>query len=138
MAIILDTSNHVIPFGNIFGKEEKKVLELCYKLMWRHISPFDNGAPMYPATANELCLASGNGSLIDGMTNWEKNHPEKMKAYKESLNRWNEETYRMLRALYGIAKRHHVHIKWLRDSTTCMPDRFLVNKKGKQIAMIQC
>ena len=36
MAIILDTSNHVIPFSNIFGKEEKKVLELfvCLIASW--------------------------------------------------------------------------------------------------------
>ena len=36
MAIILDTSNHVIPLSNIFGKEEKKVLELfaCLTASW--------------------------------------------------------------------------------------------------------
>ena len=35
MAMILDTSNHVIPISNIFGKKEKKVLELLHA--WRFL-----------------------------------------------------------------------------------------------------
>ena len=59
--------------------------------------------------------------------------------FRADLNRDTEKVDKLKRKIFGIAKSHHVHIKWYGDSKVCEPDRFLISGRGQdELAFIQC
>lgn len=62
-----------------------------------------------------------------------------IKLYKAKLYyRRGVDLESLKRPIYGIAKRHHINIKWCGEGVCSCPDRFLVYYKGKRLGMIQC
>ena len=59
--------------------------------------------------------------------------------FKADLAHNAEKVEKLKRKIFGIAKSHHVHIRWYGLDTVCEPDRFLVSGKGQDyLAFIQC
>lgn len=125
--IVLNNTNYIISGLSIFGKDTAKVMSIVKSLFDRYMWPFENGAPR----------PSDYGFSMATRKEWMQS--EQRNEYRSANKEWEAEDDKLIKALYGIAKRHHVHIKWLRYSTAaCCPDQFLVYKNGDRIAMIQC
>lgn len=60
------------------------------------------------------------------------------KLFRATMDHEEEDTERLLRKIYGIAKYHHVRIVWNKSR----PDYFIVYGKGwfkkRRLALIQC
>lgn len=126
----------------IFGKDADKILDVCQKLYDRHMYPAENGRPQNPAfTVGNIRLSNTpkGKRVMEAIIDWLNDHPIEKAQYESEKAKWNAESERLWKTLYGIAKRRHIRIEWLggRDSC-CFPDQFLVYKNGKCIALIQC
>lgn len=125
--VIINRPHHPINVNAIFGEETDKVLDICERLFDRHMYPLLNAHP---------CSTDYMGDSRN-IREWLKT--DGYFAYREAVQAWEKEDAKLLRALYGIAKRHHVRVEWLRYSTAAsFPDQFMVYKNGTGIAMIQC
>lgn len=126
--IILNDNNHIITAQSIFGKDANKVMSIVKSLYDRYMHPFEHNYPRL----------SDYGTNIHEFRYWKEHFPEEYSEYCSAKKNWEAEDDKLLRKLYGIVKRRHINIKWLKNSSTCMPDRFLIYKNGKDIGMIQC
>lgn len=124
--VILNNNNHIISAQSIFGKDANKVMSIVKSLFDRYMWPFENNAPK----------PSDYGFSMATRKEWMQS--EQRNEYRSAKKEWEEKDDKLIKALYGIAKRHHVHVKWLRYSTAAsFPDQFFIYKNGNRIAMIQ-
>lgn len=124
---------------SIFGKETKRVLRICVLLERRFLFPAEHGHPTHPATKYIIDKEwRGDLSIGEARDKFIKEHPGEFEKYCEDVQVWRKETGKLLGIIYGIAKRRHMRIVWLTYGGVCMPDRFMVYKKGEPIAMVQC
>ena len=60
--------------------------------------------------------------------------------FQAALDFNKNEVERLKKKIFGIAKAHRLHIRWLGENTVaCEPDRFIVSGRGyDRLAFIQC
>lgn len=123
--------------NRVFGKDADKVMKICRTLMDRRM--YDIDRPRHPGLDwIKDMWRSKKMTLHDARETWNRENIEAYTQYLNDVKAWENETEKMLGKLYGIAKRHHVHIKWLAvDTAACMSDRFLIQKNGKVFAIVQ-
>jgi len=139
---VILSDGSIINGNKLFGKELDKALTICKSIYDRHMYPFEHGYPKNPALSigNVRPYNCPEGKKWSECINeWMNNHPTEKAQYDNAKANWNNETARLYKTLYGIAKRKHIRIEWLGErSSCCFPDQFLVYKNGNRIAMIQC
>lgn len=142
MFLIADTSGRhdVIPAHKIFSNEADKVAQLCQIIF--HYGLYGNDkcykAP-HPGIAELRKFATKwNVNLFAAMRRWqEENVPQELAKQRASEAENTANYEKALRHLYGIAKRHHLWIKWYcKGCTCCCPDQFEIMRGGKSIGRI--
>lgn len=124
----------------LFGKDGQKVLKICVNLCHRFFKHKEDGYPIDPSIFHvRRRNYMTHQEWRDAMHQWKEDHPSEMAFYDKAIKEWENENNRLLRKLYGIAKRRHLRIEWgAYGSCVCYPDRFYIYHKGDIIAMVQC
>ena len=130
-----------IPMEELFGKDAGKMYDTCKKIMHMALFPYEGCycAPIPSVSSIKTLLRTTDiKRVMEYRKQWYVEHPEEKKKEEESKAKWDEEYARYFRVLYGISKRHNIHIEWggNKDLATFCPDKFEVYKHRERIARI--
>lgn len=138
----------VDPFS-FFGRDAQALLEACktvyenqhgngrYKECYR--SPFrptfEEIRKNYPGVRGFELIRLRKKIVAE----WEDGNPCELAKEKHSYQEWQRFMDKQFRIIYGIAKRHHLHIDWHgKDSVVCCPDLWTIFKNHRDVARIHC
>ena len=124
----------------LFGKDTEKLFDACYKVMHDNLFPYED---CYHASKPSFFRMKKAGEVADiheyreFLKKWYTEHPGEFDREQESKRQFEENYARQFRIIYGVAKRHHIHLVWDgENSTCCMPDCWEIYKKGECIGRI--
>jgi hypothetical protein len=135
-------SARIVP-TDLFGNDADRLLAACEKA-------FDNALHKYKGcyrspsrpTLTEVRLFSYESTLgvayRAALDKWKADEPDEAAKEESSRKEWEMQRDKQFRIIYGIARRHHLHLHWHGNDSSSCPDQWTIYKNGKSIARIYC
>ena len=144
---IVDLSDYkttIDPF-KLFGTDAERISDACNKVMHNWLYPYEGcyqaDHPRIHEIRKMIAVTEGRSLMAkykDFLIQWYNEHPEEMEKEDASRKEWEFQKERQFRIIYGIAKKHGLHLQWLGKGVTCCGDQWMVYKNHRRIARIHC
>ena len=137
--INLEDFDKPILASEFFGKDAMRLYNACQIVMRASFRKYEGCyfSPYRPGMRTLRATADRTGkTLIEVNKEWEMRNPLEVEKENKSRKEWDENVARQFRVIYGIAKRHHVFLRWEGRGSVCEPDRWTIIIKNKEVARI--
>ncbi|MCI8621014.1 MAG: hypothetical protein HFJ50_04535 [Clostridia bacterium] len=134
-----------ISLESLFGNETKDLSKACRKVMVNWLYPY---ADCYISKRPTLSEFLKNTTTDDRKSKiaeyralveqWYLEHPEEREKEEESHKNWEMRRNKQFSIIYGIAKRHHLFVKWNGNGNPRCGDQWEIYRKKKRIGRICC
>ncbi len=123
--VIVDNHNSErIPVKELFGKDSARLVRACCNVMENWLHPYKD------------CYIPENKPALPFLKEWYKEHPDEKVKRDSSRKDWETQRDKQFRIVYGIAKHHHLYMRWCGNGSVSCGDKWVIDKNGKTIAYI--
>lgn len=142
--VCLKTKERINP-SEIFGKDADRLLKACAKIFENSLYPYEGCyKSLFRPTLREvraLAITEGkNLALVyrDMVKAWEEENPEEIAKERLSREEWENNYQKQFRIIFGIAKKHRLHLEWHGEDSPSFGDRWTIWQKKERFARIYC
>ena len=128
----------------LFGEDVSKLFSACRKILDNHLHPYEGCYCSHPSASElrrTLFIPQGSNFATvrkSFLKQWYIDHPDEAQKMEASRKEWEEQRTRQFLIVYGIAKRHGLHLRWHANSTPSYADEWEIYKNHTAIARILC
>ena len=130
----------------LFGNDLGKLLYACERVYKNWLYPYEGcyraeGRPSSVELHERIIVPKGSTFAREArkaIYQWYEEHPDEKAKEMASKKRWEAERDKQFRIIYGVAKRHRLHIDWYGNGSPSYGEQFGIYKNQKCIAIICC
>ena len=131
----LDRNERLNPVSLFGEKDARKFVLACEQVMHDWLYPYEG---CYRASKPHYTIPELKAQKPADMSvaqyykqlnaQWYAEHPGEEEKEVASKKEWERKNSRAFKAIFGVAKRHGLYIKWFGDSSPCCGDQWEITK----------
>ena len=152
---IVTRGGKIIPVEEVFAEDTEQVSELCMNIFHDALYHDRNSytgcyrSESRPRLSDFKKAPGWVEEYKQAVLAWEKANPDEVREEQKSNEEWTNKAKDRFKALFRLAKKHHVRLEWCGVSPYYIrkdnkkvavntPDRWIVRKGGSEIGLINC